>query len=326
MSLAEDKIGEAMPLGQDGGLQSNCFKKNKIMVKKHLKLVLSIAGLFFIFFSGLLLLFTALIGGDGLSFGDKVAVVEIEGVITESNSINKQIKEYGERKDVKAVVVRIDSPGGGVGPSQEIYRELKKVSAQKRVVASMGSVAASGGYYVAAAADKIIANPGTITGSIGVIMEFANVEDLLKKIGLKGYVIKSGEYKDIGSPLRSMKEDEKRLIQGVIDDVHEQFINIVAENRKLDIVTVKKLADGRIFSGLQARDMKLVDELGNFQDAIDAAASLANIKGKPFVIYPEKRGVSLWDIVFGDAVGQVLKKLKANYDLMYLFPYSIHSK
>ena len=296
------------------------------MVKKHLKLVLSIAGLFFIFFFGLLLLFTALIGGDGLSFGDKVAVVEIEGVITESNSINKQIKEYGERKDVKAVVVRIDSPGGGVGPSQEIYRELKKISVEKRVVASMGSVAASGGYYVAAAADKIIANPGTITGSIGVIMEFANVEDLLKKIGLKGYVIKSGEYKDIGSPLRKMKEDEKRLIQGVIDDVHEQFINIVAENRKLDIGTVKKLADGRIFSGSQARDMKLVDELGNFQEAIDAAASLANIKGKPFVIYPEKRGVSLWDIVFGDAAGQVLKKLKANYDLMYLFPYSIHSK
>ncbi|MBI3399291.1 MAG: signal peptide peptidase SppA [Deltaproteobacteria bacterium] len=296
------------------------------MAKKHIKIAAGIAIVFFLFFFALFLFFAAFLGGDGLPFGDKVAVVEIEGIITESNSINKQIKQYGERDDIKAIVVRIDSPGGGVGPSQEVYRELKKISAKKKVVASMGSVAASGGYYIAAAANKIVANPGTITGSIGVIMEFANAEELLQKIGFKGYVIKSGKYKDIGSPLRGMKEDEKRLIHGVIDDVHKQFVSIVAENRKLKIDVVKKFADGRIFSGAQAKNIGLVDELGNFQDAIDTAASMAKIKGKPVVIYPEKKGVRLWDFIFGDAANQILKRLKGGYGLMYLPPYGINSK
>ena len=286
------------------------------MRKKYIKWFLGISGLFFFIF------FLILLGND-LSFGDKVAVVEVEGIITEPESINKQIREFGERDDIKVIVVRINSPGGGVGPSQEIYREIKRVSAKKKVIASMGAVAASGGYYIAAAANKIIANPGTITGSIGVIMEFANAEELLSKIGFKGYVIKSGEYKDIGSPLRSMKEDEKRLLQNVIDDVHRQFVDVVAENRKLKVDVVKKIADGRIFSGQQAKEIGLVDEIGNFQDAIDIAASMSNIKGKPVVLYPEKKGIRLWDIIFGDAAGQMLKKLKGGYGLQYLFPYSI---
>lgn len=292
------------------------------MGKKHIKWVLGIAGLFFFIFF-IFFFVILLIGGDGLPFGDKVAVVEVEGIITEPESINKQIKEFMERDDVKAIVVRINSPGGGVGPSQEIYREVKKASAKKKVIASMGAVAASGGYYIAAAADKIIANPGTITGSIGVIMEFANAEELLNKIGFKGYVIKSGEYKDIGSPLRGMKEDEKKLLQNVIDDVHRQFVGIVAENRKLKIDAVKKFADGRIFSGQQAKDIGLVDDIGNFQDAIDIAAAMANIKGKPVVLHPEKKGIRLWDIIFGDAAAQMLKKLKGGYGLQYLIPYSI---
>ncbi|MBI3755508.1 MAG: signal peptide peptidase SppA [Deltaproteobacteria bacterium] len=296
------------------------------MGAKHIKWVLGIAGLFFFVF--FIFFFVILLGGEGLPFGDKVAVVEVDGIITEPESINKQIKEFVERDDVKAIVVRINSPGGGVGPSQEIYREVKKASAKKKIIASMGAVAASGGYYIAAAADKIVANPGTITGSIGVIMEFANAEELLNKIGFKGYVIKSGEYKDIGSPLRGMKDDEKRLLQNVIDDVHQQFVGIVAENRKLKIDAVKKFADGRIFSGQQAKDIGLVDDIGNFQDAIDIAASMASIKGKPIVLYPEKKGIRLWDIIFGDAAstlgGQMLKKLKGGYGgLQYLFPYSI---
>lgn len=282
------------------------------MRKKYIKWVLGISGLFFFIF------FIVLLGND-LSFGDKIAVVEVDGIITESESISKQIKEFGERDDIKVIVVRINSPGGGVGPSQEIYREIKKVNAKKKVVASMGAVAASGGYYIAAAANKIVANPGTITGSIGVIMEFANAEELLSKIGFKGYVIKSGEYKDIGSPLRGMKENEKRLLQNVIDDVHRQFVDVVAENRKLKVDVVKKIADGRIFSGQQAKEIGLVDKIGNFQDAIDIAASIANIKGKPVVLYPEKKGVRLWDIIFGDAVGQMLNKLKGGYGLQYLF-------
>lgn len=282
------------------------------MRKKYIKWVLGIAGLFFFIF------FIVLLGND-LSFGDKIAVVEVDGIITESESISKQIKEFGERDDIKVIVVRINSPGGGVGPSQEIYREIKKVNAKKKVIASMGAVAASGGYYIAAAANKIVANPGTITGSIGVIMEFANAEELLSKIGFKGYVIKSGEYKDIGSPLRGMKENEKRLLQNVIDDVHRQFVDVVAENRKLKVDVVKKIADGRIFSGQQAKEIGLVDNIGNFQDAIDIAASISNIKGKPVVLYPEKKGVRLWDIIFGDAAGQMLKKLKGGYGLQYLF-------
>lgn len=286
------------------------------MRKKYIKWVLGIAGLFFFIF------FIVLLGND-LSFGDKIAVVEVDGIITESESISKQIKAFGERDDIKAIVVRINSPGGGVGPSQEIYREIKKVNAKKKVIASMGAVAASGGYYIAAAANQIVANPGTITGSIGVIMEFANAEELLSKIGFKGYVIKSGEYKDIGSPLRGMKENEKRLLQNVIDDVHRQFVDVVAENRKLKVDVVKKIADGRIFSGQQAKEIGLVDNIGNFQDAIDIAASISNIKGKPVVLYPEKKGVRLWDIIFGDAAGQMLKKLKGGYGLQYLFPYSI---
>lgn len=282
------------------------------MRKKYIKWVLGIAGIFFFIF------FIVLLGND-LSFGDKIAVVEVDGIITESETISKQIKEFGERDDIKVIVVRINSPGGGVGPSQEIYREIKKVNAKKKVIASMGAVAASGGYYIAAAANKIVANPGTITGSIGVIMEFANAEELLNKIGFKGYVIKSGEYKDIGSPLRGMKENEKRLLQNVIDDVHRQFVDVVAENRKLKVDVVKKIADGRIFSGQQAKEIGLVDKIGNFQDAIDIAASISNIKGKPVVLYPEKKGVRLWDIVFGDAAGQMLKKLKGGYGLQYLF-------
>ena len=282
------------------------------MRKKYIKWVLGISGLFFFIF------FLVLLGND-LSFGDKIAVVEVDGIITESESISKQIKEFGERDDIKVIVVRINSPGGGVGPSQEIYREIKKVNAKKKVIASMGAVAASGGYYIAAAANKIVANPGTITGSIGVIMEFANAEELLNKIGFKGYVIKSGEYKDIGSPLRGMKENEKRLLQNVIDDVHRQFVDVVAENRKLKVDVVRKIADGRIFSGQQAKEIGLVDKIGNFQDAIDIAASISNIKGKPVVLYPEKKGVRLWDIIFGDAAGQMLKQLKGGYGLQYLF-------
>jgi protease-4 len=295
------------------------------MGKKYLKLVLGIAGLLFGLFITSFLFLAVILGGNGLPFGDKVAVIEVDGIITEPDSINQQIKEYGERDDVKTIVIRINSPGGGVGPSQEVYREIKKVSAKKKVVASMGAVAASGGYYIAAAADKIIANPGTITGSIGVIMEFANAEELFAKIGLKGYVVKSGEYKDIGSPFRGMKDNEKKLLQDVIDDVHKQFIDVVAENRKLKVDVVRKFADGRIFSGAQAKNIGLVDDIGNFQDAIDMAASMANIKGKPVVLYPEKKGIRFWDIIFGDAASRILNKFTRSYELQYLDSYSINN-
>jgi len=287
------------------------------MKRRTIIIGLGVIGGFFLTFLLITLFMIAITkGNQAFRLGDKVAIVEIDGIITDPTPINKHIINLGEREDIKAIVLRIDSPGGGVGASQEIYQEVKRVGEKKKVVASMGSVAASGGYYIATAAHKIVANPGTITGSIGVIMEFANVEELLSKLGLKGYVIKSGEYKDIGSPLRGMREDEKRLIQGVIEDVHQQFIGVVVANRGLDVDKVRGLADGRIFTGAQAMKVGLVDRLGNLQDAIDVAASMAGIEGKPVVIYPEKR-VGLWDILFGTGMAQLFKRLNVGYELNY---------
>jgi protease-4 len=221
---------------------------------------------------------------------DKVALVKLEGVLISSEHVVNELNDYAEDSSIKAIVIRVDSPGGGVVPSQEIYNAVKHARHEgKKVVVSMGSVAASGGYYVAAAADRIVANPGTLTGSIGVKMEFANMEKLLEKIGVKGMVVKSGEYKDVGSPFREMTEPEKKLLQGVIDDVHTQFIEAVAEGRKLPVADVRNLADGRIFTGRQALELKLVDQMGDLEDGIRSAADLAGIKGKPRVITKEKK-------------------------------------
>jgi len=220
----------------------------------------------------------------------RVALVKIEGVLVTSDHIVDELHDYAEDSSIKAIIIRIDSPGGGVVPSQEIYNAVKYAKKEgKKVVVSMGSVAASGGYYVAAAADKIVANPGTLTGSIGVKMEFANVEKLLEKIGVQGMVVKSGEYKDIGSPFRTMTEPEKKLLQSVIDDVHSQFILAVAEGRKLQEADVRAIADGRIFTGQQALTLKLVDQMGDLSDSIQLAGSLAGIKGKPAVIEKRKK-------------------------------------
>lgn len=240
---------------------------------------------------GALILINVLFPDLDLSIEDRIALVRIEGVILDSHSTVTELKRFGENPSVKAIVIRIDSPGGGVVPSQEIYDAVQRVRNKnnKAVIASMGTVAASGGYYIAAATDRIIANPGTLTGSIGVIMETANVEGLLKKIGVEGIVVKSGKFKDVGSPLRKMTEEEQALLQSVMDDVHKQFIDAVAEGRALEVSTVQALADGRIFTGRQAKDAKLVDELGNLDDAIQLAADLAGIEGEPRVVEPRRR-------------------------------------
>jgi len=221
---------------------------------------------------------------------DKVALVKVEGMLISSALIVEELNDYAEDPSIKAIVIRIDSPGGGVVVSQEIYNAVKNAKKEgKKVVASMGTVAASGGYYVAAAADKIIANPGTLTGSLGVKMEFANIEKLLDKIGVKGQVVKAGEYKDIGSPFRDMTVQEKKLLQDVIDDVHGQFIEAIVEGRKLPIADVKAIADGRIFTGRQALNLKLVDQMGDLTDSIKVAGTLAGIKGKPHVVEKRKK-------------------------------------
>lgn len=250
--------------------------------------------------------------------GDKVAVVDITGVITDPLEVNRTLRDLSERNDVKAVVLRIESPGGAVGPSQEIHREIQRLREKKTVVASMGAVAASGGYYAAVAANKIMANPGTITGSIGVIIEFINAEGLLGKVGLKGYVVKSGEFKDVGSPFREMKKEEKELIQSLIDDVNGQFIRAVAEGRGLEYAQVEKLADGRIFTGAQARELKLVDELGGLSDAITLGAKLAGIDGEPEVIYTGRRQFNIWKAFTGSASVESLAELFTGLRVMYM--------
>jgi protease-4 len=240
---------------------------------------------------GILILINLFFPDLDLSTDDRIALIRIEGVILDSQTTIGELKRFSENPSVKAIVIRIDSPGGGVVPSQEIYDAVKRVRSKnnKTVIASMGSVAASGGYYIAAATDRIVANPGTLTGSIGVIMETANVERLLQKIGVEGVVIKSGKYKDVGSPLRKMSAEEKGLLQTVMDDVHRQFIEAVAEGRSLEFRAAQALADGRIFTGRQAKEAKLVDELGDLEDAIQLAADVVGIEGEPKVVEPRRR-------------------------------------
>jgi protease-4 len=280
------------------------------MMKKNPVLIGLIAiGVIMAFFVGLIILFTLVLPRKTPTFaiGDRVGVVEVNGVISDSKEVIGAIKSFVDDGGVKAIVLRIDSPGGGVGASQEIYREVVKAKGVKPVVASFGGVAASGGYYVACGADKIMANPGTITGSIGVVMQFANLEELFKKIGYKGYVIKSGAYKDAGSPFREMTPEEEELLQEVIDTVHQQFIRAVAEGRKLPMEKVAAIADGRIFSGEQARDLGLVDELGNLEDTIDMAARMAGIKGRPVIVYPRRRKPTLFEYLT-EGIAQRLKE------------------
>ncbi len=240
---------------------------------------------------GLLFLVNIFFPDLDLSTEDRIALIRVEGVILDSQATVGELKRFSENPSVKAIVLRIDSPGGGVVPSQEIHDAVQRVrtKSNKVVIASMGSVAASGGYYIAAATDRIVANPGTLTGSIGVIMETANVEGLLQKLGVEGVVIKSGKYKDVGSPLRKMSEEERGLLQTVMDDVHKQFIEAVATGRALELTDVQALADGRIFTGRQAKDAKLVDELGDLEDAIQLAADVVGIEGEPKVVEPKRR-------------------------------------
>ena len=233
--------------------------------------------------------------------GGKVAVLPVTGLIADSEATIDQLKRFAKDESVKAIVLRINSPGGGVGPSQEIYEEVRKLKGKKPVVSSMGAVAASGGYYIACATQKIYANPGTITGSIGVIMQFVNVKDLIEKIGIKGVVVKSGELKDAGSPLRDMSPEERQYLQGVIDNVHAQFVRAVADGRKLDVETVRKIADGRIFSGEQAKALGLVDALGNQEDAVADAARMAKIEGEPRVVLPPKKKISILELLREEA-------------------------
>jgi protease-4 len=237
---------------------------------------------------------------------DGVAIVRVEGPILDSYQTVEELKTFAENPLVKAIVVRIDSPGGGVAPSQEIYNAVKRVRKEKNktVIASMGTVAASGGYYIAVATDRILANPGTLTGSIGVIMQLANFQELLEKIGVKNIVVKSGKFKDIGSPFRPMQDEDRKLLQSVMNDVHRQFIEVVAEGRSLDLAEVELLADGRVFTGQQAKSILLVDDIGDLHDAIKLAGELGGIEGEPRVLETSKP-FSLRDLLQNTFLGNV---------------------
>jgi len=230
----------------------------------------------------------------------KIGVVEIKGVITSAEDVIRELTEFRKDHHIRAIILRIDSPGGAVGASQEIFSEVKRTNAVKPVIASMGSVAASGGYYAALGARKILASPGTLTGSIGVIVKFPNLTDIFDKIGYHTETIKSGKLKDIGAMNRPMTAEEKVLLQDIIDNVHSQFVEAVAEARKLPREQVEKLADGRIFSGEQALRFKLIDQFGNFNDAVIAASKLAGMKNQlPPLVYASAKDFSLLRLLLG---------------------------
>ena len=248
------------------------------------------------FSAGLLAVMVLLAVGSALlpdrwkSPSGEIALVRIQGMLMDSQNIVRQLSNYRHNPNVRGIVLRIDSPGGAVAPAQEIYNEIMKLKADhKTVYASMGTVAASGGYYIACAANYVLANPGTLTGSIAAVMAFSNIEELTDKIGVKPINIKSGKYKDVGSPLRGMKPEERKLLQSVVDDVHQQFVQAVAKGRGLPVSEVNEIADGRIMTGQQALTLKLVDEMGGLEKTIELLAKKIGVEGRPKVIEEKEK-------------------------------------
>lgn len=273
---------------------------------------------FLIIFAVIALLSLMLTFSHKVPMGEKVALVKVTGVIIDSANVIEELKEYADDASIKAIVLRVDSPGGAVAPSQEIHEEIIKVRKNKKVVVSMGTVAASGGYYISAPADKIVANAGTLTGSIGVIMELPNFEGLMKKIGVETQIVKSGKHKDMASVFRSLTPEEKLILQTVLDDVHNQFITAVSEGRGIKFEEIKNIADGRIFTGRMAKDIGLVDELGNLQDAIMLAGKLSGIKGEPKVV-SKKEEFSVFNLLKGQLPDKLIGNVFSGIQLKYLF-------
>ena len=245
-------------------------------------------------------------------FEEKIGVVSINGTISSAKKISSELVTFAKDDGISAIILRINSPGGGVGATQEIYREVQKIAPQKPVVASMGSVAASGGYYVAAPATKIVSNPGTITGSIGVFIQFVRLEELMNKIGVDLEIVKSGEFKDMGSPDRKLTQRDREILNALITDLQGQFVSAVASGRNLPVEKVQEIADGRIFSGARAKDLGLVDFMGNFQDAVEITKKIVGIKGDVALVYPKKSTGEWWNLFLKssarDIVGVLTEK------------------
>ena len=296
------------------------------------------AGMFFLgAFSGCLVVFAAVMfiaivvaasRGDSTSsewrIGAKVAIVPIEGEILEARETIDRIHRYAAAGNVRAIVMRIDSPGGAIAPTQEIYETIRKTRKEsgKPFIASIGNVGASGGFYIASACDRIVANPGSITGSIGVILQWFDVKDLLTWAKLQPETIKSGAMKDAGSPFRDLTDEERAYFQRIVMQLREQFVRAVAEGRegKISAAEISQIADGRVFTGEEALSLKLIDELGNLDDAVMAAGKLAGIRGKPGMIYPKKRRPSLFDIMTnGDDTESIVQRVLSRPTAKWLY-------
>ena len=237
---------------------------------------------------------------SGLFGGDKIGIVRLEGLILSSEQVNKQLNDYSERADIKAIVLRINSGGGVVGASQEIYEKVKVLKGKVPIIVSVNNAAASGAYYAALESDMIVANHGSLVGSIGVILDYPVVTELFDKLGVHVETIKSGKLKDSGSPTRPVSKADREYFQSVVDDQHEQFINAVAEARSLPVEDVRKLADGRIFTGNQALELSLIDTIGTFEDAIAIAGKIGGIKGKPKKVEIREKRKSVFDLLYNE--------------------------
>lgn len=264
-------------------------------------------GAIFLFFL-LVVLSVGMISGRSVMVpvGEKIGVLEVYGPISDIRYLREQIKDFREKQTVKAVVLRIDSPGGGVAPSQELYAALKQLADKKPLIVSMGSVAASGGYYLAVAGQHLFANPGSITGSIGVIMSFPDYRELMDKVGVRAEVVKSGKFKDIGSSYREFSAEDRKLLQNMIDDVHAQFVEAISEGRKMPVDRLRPYIDGRLFTGRQALEIGLIDELGSFDDAVKYAARKAGLGDDPDLVYPEPEHVDFIERLIQGAASRYL--------------------
>ncbi|MGA7461622.1 MAG: signal peptide peptidase SppA [Candidatus Korobacteraceae bacterium] len=262
---------------------------------------------------------------DGFSgFGDKIGVVDLEGVILNPKDVVEQLRKFADDSSIKAIVLHVDSPGGGAAASEEIYREVLRIRDKKKktIVASIGTVGASGAYYVSSATNKIFADDASIVGSIGVIAEWYNYEELLKWAKLQAITLKAGEFKDTGSPTRPMTPEERAYLQGLIDNMHTQFIHSVAVGRKMKDDQVRALANGKVWTGQEAVPLKLVDQIGDFRTAIEDTAKSVGIKGEPTLVHPEKDRKSLLDLMFGDVsdyLPDAAKLMQTNVGFYYLW-------
>lgn len=251
-------------------------------------------------------------GRSGPIWGERIAVIEIDGIVSDDVRYLEQIRNFRHDSSVKGFLVVINSPGGVVGPSQSIYRELRRLRDEDGVpiVASIGAVGASGGYYIALAADSIYALPGSLTGSIGVVMEFPQARELMDRVGVDVEVIKSAEFKDAGSPYRPLGAEDREVLQGLIHDVYAQFVDAVAEERHLTVEETRRLADGRVFSGRQALEAGLVDQIGNLNDALAAVGRMAGLGDEPRTVWPQKKSrITPLDLILGRGTAASLARL-----------------